>query len=166
MDKKSRNLHISIKEFAQLTSKSPMVMHLNPAGLIRLGQNNEIRFKEFRKFLLSIEDLGGNILIPTFSYSFVKEESIFDMYKTPSSLDNISENLRKLNPDKRSCDPMFSYLMYGKFFDKRHKNVHDYNTFGDRSLIDDIFRSDGYLCAIGGVLEYFTEIHYIENLLG
>ena len=166
MDKKSKNLYISIEEFADLTSKSPMALHLNPSGLIRLGNCNENRFERFRQFLFSIESLGGNILIPTFSYSFVKEESVFDMKKTPSILENISENLRKLNPEKRTCDPMFSYLMYGKFFDERHKKVHDYNTFGEGGLIDDLFKSNGYLSSVGGVLEHLTELHYIENILG
>ena len=60
---------------------------------------------------------------------------------------------------------MFSYLMYGSFFDERHKEVCDYDTFGKGGLIDDIFKAGGYLCAIGGVLEYLTELHYIENIL-
>ena len=162
----NKNLSLSIKDFATLTSKSPIAIHLNPSGLIRLGKNNKNRFEVFRKFILSVENLGGNILIPTFSYSFVDKESIFDVYNTPSKLEIISENLRKLNPEKRSFDPMFSYLMYGNFFDKRHKEVHDFDTFGDGGLIDDIFKANGYLCAIGGVLEHLTELHYIEKMLG
>ena len=81
MRKNNKNLYFSIKEFAKLTSKSPMIIHLNPSGLIRLGNNNENRFEEFRRFVVSVENLGGNILIPTFSYSFVGEESVFDVYK-------------------------------------------------------------------------------------
>ncbi len=161
----NKNLYLSIKEFAKLTSKSPMVIHLNPSGLIRLGNNNECRFEGFRRFIGSVEDLGGNILIPTFSYSFVGEESIFDVYNSSSELDYISEYLRKLNPEKRSFDPMFSYLMYGNIFDKRHKEVHNVDTFGEGGLIDDIFKSNGFLCAIGGVLEHLTELHYIEKML-
>ena len=61
---------------------------------------------------------------------------------------------------------MFSYLMYGNFFDERHKEVHNFDTFGKSSLIDDIYKANGYLCAIGGVLEHLTELHYIENILG
>ena len=166
MREDNQNLYLSIGEFSKLTSRSPMVIHLNPSGLIRLGSNNKIRFERFRKFLITTEKLGGNILIPSFSYSFVGEESIYDVYNTPCTLENISENLRKLNPEKRSFDPMFSYLMYGNFFHKRHKEVHNIDTFGKGSLIDDIFKVNGYLCAIGGVLEHLTELHYIENMLG
>ena len=166
MSVNNQNLYLNVDEFAKMTSNAPMVIHINPSGLIRLGSNNERRFGSFRKFINSVENLGGNILIPTFSYSFVGEESVFDVYNTPSNLENISENLRKLNPEKRSFDPMFSYLMYGNFFHKRHKEVHDVDTFGRGSLIDDIFKVNGYLCAIGGVLEHLTELHYIENILG
>ena len=56
--------------------------------------------------------------------------------------------------------------MYGNFFNKRHKEVHNIDTFGEGSLIDDIFKANGYLCAIGGVLEHLTELHYIENMIG
>lgn len=166
MDINKNNLYLSIDEFSQLTSKSPIAIHLNPSGLIRLGKNNSDRLESFRKFILSVESFGGNIIIPTFSYSFLKGESIFDIYNTPSNLEYISENLRKLDPEKRSCDPIFSYLIYGNFFDNRHKEVHDYDSFGKGGLIDDLFQSNGYLCAIGGVLEHLTELHYIENLLG
>ena len=166
MREKSKDLHISIEEFASLTYDSPMVIHSNPSGLIRLGNNNENRFRCFNRFLVNTEKLGGNILIPSFSYSFGKEKSIFDVYNTPSKLDNLSEYLRKSNPEKRSFDAMFSYIMFGNFFDKRHKEVHNFDTFGKGSLIDDIYNANGYLCAIGGVLDYFTEIHYIENMLG
>ena len=30
---------------------------------------------------------------------------------------------------------MFSYLMYGNFFDKRHKEVNDFDTFLEGGLI-------------------------------
>ena len=78
----NKNLSLSIKDFATLTSKSPIAIHLNPSGLIRLGKNNKNRFEVFRKFILSVENLGGNILIPTFSYSFVDKESIFNVNNT------------------------------------------------------------------------------------
>ena len=165
MREKNKNLHLSIEEFASFTCNSPMSIHLNPSGLIRLGNNNKNRFEVFKRFLINTENQGGNILIPTFSYSFVEEKSIFDVLNTPSKLDNISENLRKSNPEKRSIDPMFSYLMYGNFFDKRHREVHNFETFGKGSLIDDIYKANGYLCAIGGVLEHLTELHYIEKML-
>ncbi|MBT7558458.1 hypothetical protein HN615_16270, partial [Candidatus Woesearchaeota archaeon] len=33
------------------------------------------------------------------------------------------------------------------------------------SLIDEVYNKDGYLGAIGGALEYLTEIHYLERKL-
>ena len=164
--KLKKNLYISQKEFAEMTSSSPISIHLNPSGLIRLGDSIGNRFSRFNQFINTIKDLGGNIAIPSYSYSFVGKKETFDMKNTPSYLGNISEFLRNSNPEIRSCDPNFSYLMYGVFFDSRHQKVHEYETFGLGSLIDDIFKANGYLCAIGGVLEHLTELHYIENILG
>ena len=77
----NQNLYLNVDEFAKMTSNAPMVIHINPSGLIRLGSNNERRFDSFRKFINSVENLGGNILIPTFSYSFVGG-SMLDLYIT------------------------------------------------------------------------------------
>ncbi len=166
MKQKFQNqINLSLNQFAYISSKSPMIMHLNPAGLLRLGNDNESRFMAFNSLINSVADKGGNLAIPVFSYSFLGGLNLFDMNKTPSKLEKLSEYLRKKNIFNRTCDPNFSYLLFGNNFDFRHKKVHDYNTFGEGGLIDDIFKSKGYLCALGGVLEHLTELHYIENRL-
>ena len=57
----NKNLSLSIKDFATLTCKSPIAIHLNPSGLIKFDKNNKNRFEVFRKFILSVENLGGNV---------------------------------------------------------------------------------------------------------
>ena len=133
-------------------------------GLIRIGKNNEERFKVLNEFLNDIKSSNGNIAIPTYSYSYAKNK-LFDIIKTPSELGEVSEYLRKRNVEKRTYDPNFSYLLFGDNFSNRHLKDGDSSSFGEGSFIEDIYLQDGYLGSIGGALEYLTEIHYIEKKL-
>lgn len=157
---------ITIEAFAERTREHPMALHLNPIGLIRLGKTNEERFDTFHTLLHDAEQCGANIAIPTFTYSFVGEKEVFNVKETPSTLDPVSEYLRIRNPRKRTLDANFSYLVFGKNFSARHFNVGNVSSFGEGGLIEEIYTKDGYLCAIGGVLEHLTEIHFIERKLG
>ncbi len=157
-------VNLTIQEIANSTRNRPLMVHINPLGLLRMGANNTDRFINLNTALNKIQEKGGNIAIPTFSYSYTKQE-IYDVTNTPSSLDDLSEYLRKCNAKKRTIDPNFSYLMFGDNFSSKHLKVSDYSTFGDGSLIDEVYKKDGYLGAIGGALEYLTEIHYLERKL-
>jgi aminoglycoside 3-N-acetyltransferase len=158
------NIAITTKILSKKTKNNPLIMHINPIGLTRVSKNNKERFEKFDFFLNNVRNSGGNIAIPSYSYSYVKEE-VYDIRKTPSSLDVVSEYLRKKNIYKRTIDPNFSYLLFGNGFSKEHFEISKYSTFGNNSLIDDVFIQDGYLGAIGGALEYLTEIHYLERKL-
>ena len=156
---------MKISTVVSKTKNNPLIIHINPIGLVRLAYNNEERFNKFNTILNDIQNSGGNIVIPTYSYSYAQNK-VYDMRNTPSSLDEVSEYLRKKNIIKRTIDPNFSYLMFGNNFSKRHFEIADSSSFGNNSLIDDVFKQDGYLGAIGGALEYLTEIHFIEKKLG
>lgn len=156
---------MTIKEFSSITSKHPLSIHINPIGLIRLGRSNDEIFKTFNHILNQIETYGGNIAIPTYSYSYAKKEN-YDIINTPSDLDESSNYLLQKNSYKRTIDGNFSYLLFGNNFSKHHFHISKtYASFGEDSLIEEIFFKDGYLGAIGGALEYLTEIHYLERLL-
>ena len=156
---------MNISTVASKTKNNPLLIHINPIGLFRLGHNNEERFNKFNNILNDIQNSGGNIAIPTYSYSYV-ENKPYDMRNTSSNIDEVSEYLRKKNVIKRTIDPNFSYLLFGNNFSTRHFEIGDSSSFGSDSLIDDVFLQDGYLGAIGGALEYLTEIHFIEKKLG
>jgi len=156
---------MTISTVASKTKNNPLIIHINPVGLFRLGHNNEERFNKFNTVLNDIQNSGGNIAIPTYSYSYAQNK-LYDMRNTPSNLDEVSEYLRKKNVIKRTMDPNFSYLLFGNNFSMRHFEIADSSSFGSDSLIDDVFMQDGYLGAIGGALEYLTEIHFIEKKLG
>jgi len=156
---------MKISTVVSKTKNNPLIIHINPIGLVRLAYNNEERFNKFNTILNDIQNSGGNVAIPTYSYSYVKN-ILYDVRNTPSMLDEVGEYLRKKNVIKRTIDPNFSYLLFGNNFSTRHFEIGDSSSFGSDSLIDDVFLQDGYLGAIGGALEYLTEIHFIEKKLG
>jgi len=151
-------------EIAEKTKKNALFMHINPIGLIRMGSNNEERLNNFNIFLNDIQTAGGNIAIPSYSYSYTKSE-IYNIKHSPCTLDEVSEYLRQQNLMKRTSDPNFSYLLFGDNFSSHHFEFGDSSSFGSHSLIEEVFLKDGYIGAIGGAIEYLTEIHLIEKKL-
>jgi aminoglycoside 3-N-acetyltransferase len=156
--------YITIKELSDNTKNRPIIIHINPLGLLRIGLNNEDRFSNLNVILNQIQSNGGNVAIPVYSYSYAKNE-VYDILNIPTTLDEVSEYLRKNNKTKRTIDANFSYLLFGNDFENKHFSVSDYSSFGEGSLIEEVFDKDGYLAVIGGVLEYLTEIHFLEKKL-
>ena len=155
---------ITIKELSGNTKNRPIIIHINPLGLLRIGLNNEDRFSNLNIILNQIQSNGGNVAIPVYSYSYTKKE-VYDILNTPTTLGEVGEYLRKNNKTKRTIDANFSYLLFGNDFKNRNFLVSDYSSFGEGSLIEEVFDKDGYLAVIGGVLEYLTEIHFLEKKL-
>ena len=157
---------MTLDEVANKTKNNPLSIHTNPLGLFGLGGNNidEI-FEKFNFILNQIENKGGNVAIPTYSYTYTKNET-FDILNTPSDLGPVSEYIRVKNLYKRTSDANYSYVLFGKLFSASHYELNDYSSFGDNSLIEELLVKDGYLGSVGNVLEYLTEIHYVENKLG
>jgi aminoglycoside 3-N-acetyltransferase len=155
---------VTINELSFWLKDTPMIIHINPVGLAWLGENNKQRYSSLDIILNDIQNNGGNIAVPTYSYSYTKDE-VYDVYNTPSALNEVSEFLRKENIDKRTADANFSYLMFGSSFSSKHLKVLNYSTFGKDSLIDEVYNKDGYLGVIGDALEYLTEVHYLEKRL-
>lgn len=56
---------------------------------------------------------NGTIIMPTFSYSFCKNE-IFDINNTPSTVGVLTEYFRNLPNVSRTMHPIFSFAVYGK----------------------------------------------------
>lgn len=147
------------------TKNNPAAIHIDFIGLIRLGKNNTGRLDEFCNLLKETESKGGNICIPAYSLSYTKNED-YNILETPSSnIGVVSEFVRKKFPELRTVDALFSYISFGKNISRDHFNVNDYESFGNDSLVGEIFEKDGYICSIGGIFRNSTEIHFIEKLL-
>ena len=150
---------------ADKTSGCLASIHIDASGLIRLGDDNGERLENFNKLILRIESLGGKVMIPTFSYSYPKDEQ-FNMLETPSDVGIVTEYIRKRNPLKRTADGMFSYLLFNNDPESQYFDVVDYEIFGKDSLIAELFNANGYICCVGNVFYNTpTEVHFMEQLL-
>lgn len=150
--------------FAEKTSLHPASIHIDTLGLLRIPAEGEGRLKYFQDILQFAEEMGANILIPSYSYSFCDKE-IFDIANSPSKVGNITDFLRKTDFTKRTADGIFSYLLYSKSLFKEFLRPIDYECFGRGGLIDALYHKDGFLCGLGCGLRMLTEIYYLENMM-
>ena len=162
-------LENQIEKMARLIAKKTKdclaSIHIDAAGLIRLSERNDDHLKNFNQLILRAESLGGNIMIPTFSYTY-PQNIPFNLLETPSEVGIVTEYVRKKNPLKRTADGMFSYLLFNNDPNSRYFDMKDYEIFGNDSLIGELFNSNGYICCIGNVFHNApTEVHFLERLL-
>lgn len=150
--------------FAELTRTSPGFLHFDSMGFFRLSNKKNAMLESLNTLFHLIEEKGGNILVPSYSYTYTKQQ-LFSLRNTLSDLGRVSDFLRAANPEKRTTDANFSYLCFGKNFSQKYFEARDWNTFGDSSLIADIFNQDGFLMSAGDKLHYSTEIHFLEKML-
>lgn len=117
----------------------------------------KILFDEIIKYL----GKDGTILIPTFTYSFCKNE-YYDVKNTPSDIGLFSENFRKRKNVKRTCHPIFSFSIYGKKYKYFNKAKID-TCFGKDSIFDLFRKVKGKIICLGTKFK-FTFIHHIEEM--
>ena len=160
--KKYEETILTIRSLSNNTKNKPLIIHINPIGLFRMDKNNQNRFEKLNMLLKKVQVNGGNIAIPSYSYSYTKNE-IYNVLDTTSTLGGVSEYLRVNNKNKRTADANFSYLLFGDKFSEMHFSMSDYSSFGGESLVNEVFSKNGYLGVIGGVWEHLTEIHYLEK---
>ena len=103
----------------------------------------------------------GNILMPTFSFSF-KETKLFDVENTPSKTGILPEVFRKKLPSIRSLNPMQSVSVLGPHA-KSYTQMDCPTTFGENSLFDKFFKNDGMILLLGVDYNKVTFYHYLEE---
>lgn len=116
-------------------------------------------FKVFKKLV----GKNGNIIVPSFSYSWGKDKKnkIFDTKESPcltGAFPNFFKNLKNV---KRTLDPNFSCLIYGK--DKNKLASIGDNSFGKNSIYEKLHNKNAKLVSFG--LKFFdpTFVHYVEQ---
>lgn len=154
------------------TKNNPIFLHIDAIGFLNLGKHignsvNEIldnKMNLFNDALNKAEEMGANVLIPSFTYS-ITDSKIYDMKKSASQVGAATEYFRKKNLEKRTADPIFSYTVFSKNKILQDNIIKDYETFGETGLISKVFDMDGYIGSIGDVLWRTTEAHYLEKKL-
>lgn len=104
----------------------------------------------------------GNIIMPTFSYSFCKHE-IFEPEATPSTVGVLTEHFRRSEGVKRSDDAIFSAAARGP--------AQDYFTevgtdcFGKGSIFEKLYDRNAKLVFLGDTFD-ITFMHFVEQRYG
>ena len=118
----------------------------------------------FFKLFTRLVGKKGNIIIPSFSYSwgFDKKNKIFDCNFTKSATGIFPEYFKKQKDVVRTKDPMFSCLVYGKNRNFFSNNLRK-NSFGEDSIYGKIYQTNAKLISFG--LNKFdpTFVHYVEQ---
>jgi aminoglycoside 3-N-acetyltransferase len=108
---------------------------------------------------------SGTLVIPTFSYSFTKNET-FDVLGTPSAVGIVSEHFRTLHGVLRSSDPIFSFACRGPRAQEICE-IRIVECFGPKSVFAALHRWNAYIVDLGCSMTHGgTFIHYVETAYG
>ena len=98
----------------KIKKSDKIIIHSNIAGLLQFyGNNKEAACKVFFSFLKKYLGKKGVIVIPTYNYQFTKNKR-FNVKTSPSEVGFLSNYLLKKYWKKRTLDPIFSHLIFGK----------------------------------------------------
>lgn len=116
----------------------------------------------FHKALIEVVGREGTIIVPTFTYSF-RRNQIFDIQNTPSAknLSIYSEFIRNDKNAIRSSDPLFSMAAIGPNA-KKLMARNSFNCFGENSIYEKIFEQDIKFLCIG--ITYSTGLSAFMHL--
>lgn len=133
-------------------------------GKICKGLNRRQFFDGIFNIFYELVGESGNIIIPTFSYSWGQDspEKYFDVKNTHGKVGGFPEYFRKRVDVFRSIDPMFSFGVWGKEKEKLSGNENR-TTFGNGSLYDKTRKLNAKLIAFGLNKYDPTFVHYVEQ---
>lgn len=137
------------------------------ADVSKFGKIGDIKNKsEFLRLITdSLKEVvgeNGTIIMPTFSYSFCKNEE-YNPDATSSTVGVLSEHFRKGKDVVRTLHPIFSVAVWG-----REKEIFSENlgkdSFGKDSVFGKLHHKNGKIIFFGAPFQSCTFIHYIEQL--
>ena len=107
--------------------------------------------------------LKGTILMPTFTYSFCKNE-IYNVQESFSTMGILSEHFRHKKGVMRTKCPIFSFAVFWT-------NARDYldisnEVLGKNSVYEKLIQHRGKIVLFGNWYKGYTFFHYLETLLG
>ena len=161
-DYNENNIYLALKKVG-LKKNDNIFCHSNLGFFGKLkGINDKNQLcKVFLKNIFKIIGKNGNLIVPTFSYSFFKSEKYINNI-TKSEMGIFSEWIRKQKNSKRSNDPNFSISCIGpkkNYFTETIEN----NTYSDDNFFGKFHRANGKVLNFN--FPGSTIIHYYENKL-
>ena len=103
----------------------------------------------------------GTIIMPTFSYSFDKNEA-FDVNNTQSTVGALTEFFRKRQDVIRTIHPNHSVAIWGN--NKYELSKISEDTFDENSIFGKLHKLNGKTVFFGAPFQSCTFIHYIEQM--
>jgi len=156
---------VSILKKTGINSNDVVFIHSDVGKFGKLGDIGSK--KQYNKLFLDacIQVVGNNgtIIMPTFTYSFCKNE-IYDVEKSPSSLNYFTELARITPGFIRSEDPIFSVIAKGAKSKEMISNLST-DCFGTDSIFEKLYHENALFLMLGTDLNVLTMIHYIENFM-
>ena len=116
----------------------------------------------FMSELKEIIGPGGNICVPTFTYSFCNNQP-FDYLNTASQMGIFAEYIRTLPESKRSCDANFSVSVLGAAAKYLTENTSSHS-FGRDSFWDRFTKENGKVLNMNFDAGS-TYIHFVEKMM-
>jgi aminoglycoside 3-N-acetyltransferase len=139
-----------------------LIIHTNIAGLFQFSNNS----KSMSLFLnLILKKIGptGTLVIPTYNYDFTKGKP-YIKNKSPSHVGMFTNYLLKKYSKKRTNNPIFSHLIFGKLSKALHLSD-NFEMFGERSIFANLLRFDFKIICFCCSPAFITLIHYFEKIL-
>ena len=115
MSKKNLNKKLNrLFKDLKIKKSDKILIHSNIAGLLQFYNHNiENACNLFISYLKKYIGKKGVIIIPTYNYQFTKNK-YFNVKKSISEVGFFSNYLLKKNWKKRTLDPIFSHIVFGK----------------------------------------------------
>jgi aminoglycoside 3-N-acetyltransferase len=147
-----------------IKNNDKIIIHSNIAGLSQYHEGGRNRScKIFISFLKKYIGKKGIIIIPTYNYQFTKYKKI-DLKKAPSEVGFFSNYLLIKNWKKRTLDPVFSHIIFGKIMNFNLKNINS-EAFGKDSVFNFFTKYKFKIICFCCSTDRITFLHYIEYLL-
>jgi len=117
----------------------------------------------FFEALIDLVGDEGTIIVPTFTYSFIKTKK-FDVQNSKSEVGTFSEKFRKLSNIVRSKNPIFNVVSIGKKSNQIQLSSKN-SSFGKNSVFDLLYKYNAKIFCIGCSFSRITFVHYVEESL-
>ena len=145
-----------------LMSGDSLMLHSDSIALAQLASGTvEERCNLLFDALDEILGPEGNLVIPTFTYSFTKNED-YDPQTSASKVGLLSNRFLLRPGVLRTYDPIFSMAVKGPLANE-FLNAPYENCFGNRSAFSIIEKNNFLIGGFGCNLNSFTFLHYIEQ---
>lgn len=152
----AKNINIEKGETIILTANFSLIFYQAEKLKIDFDIN-----KFIDTFIECISD-SGNVIIPSFNWSFTSTGTTYDYKKTKTQTGLLGDTALLRNDFKRTLHPAYSHLIFGKDKD-RLTSMHNINSYHTNSDFEEIYNLNAKYVLIGLQLKGFTYLHHFEQ---